>query len=335
MQLVSVIIPVYYNAASLPLLAQKLDILSGANSQYGFEFIYVDDGSRDDSLSILYSLANQDNRIRVVKLSRNFGSNNAILAGMAVAKGDCVGFIAADIQDPPEAFTEMIQLWHQGTKVVFAVRKDRKGDPLITRLFSYIFNYLFKRLVFKGLSPQGIGFFLIDRQVNDIIIKCEEKNPHIFGLILWTGFSYVTLQYDREERRHGKSQWTFQKKLKYFIDAFVAFSYLPIRITSTLGLILASFGGIYAAIVLVARFTHQIPVEGWTALMVVFLVLSGVQLIMLGIIGEYLWRNFDATRRRPTFIIEKCFNVDERKMPTDTSNLSTQSTNSDENSGMP
>jgi dolichol-phosphate mannosyltransferase len=334
MRLVSIIIPVYYNGTSLPLLAQKLDALSRANSQYGFEFIYVDDGSGDDSLSILYNLASQDNRIRVVKLSRNFGSNNAILAGMTVAKGDCVGFIAADIQDPPEAFTEMIQLWHQGTRVVFAVRKDRKGDPFITGLFSYIFNYLFKRLVFNGISPQGIGFFLIDRQVNDIIIKCEEKNPHVLGLILWTGFSYVTVQYDREERQHGKSQWTFQKKLKYFIDAFVAFSYLPIRITSTLGLALASFGGIYAVIVLVARFTHQIPVEGWTALMVAFLVLSGVQLIMLGIIGEYLWRNFDATRRRPTFIIEKCFIGDERKISGDISNLSTQSANSDENPGM-
>jgi glycosyltransferase involved in cell wall biosynthesis len=335
MRLVSIIIPVYYNAPSLPLLAQKLDTLSRANPQYGFEFIYVDDGSGDDSLSILYSLASRDNRISVVKLSRNFGSNNAILAGMTVAKGDCVGFIAADIQDPPEAFTEMIRLWQQGTKVVFAVRKDRKGDPLITRLFSYIFNYLFKRLVFNSLSPQGIGFFLIDRQVNDVIIKCEEKNPHVFGLILWTGFSYVTVQYDREERQHGKSRWTFQKKLKYFIDAFVAFSYLPIRITSALGLILASLGGIYAVIVLVARFTHQIPVEGWTALMVVFLVLSGVQLIMLGIIGEYLWRNFDATRHRPAFIIEKCFTGEECKISKNTSDFSTQSTNSDENPGMP
>ena len=334
MQLVSIIIPVYYNAASLPLLAQKLDTLSRANSQHGFEFIYVDDGSGDDSLSILYSLANQDNRIRVVKLSRNFGSYNAILAGMTVAKGDCIGFISADIQDPPEAFTEMIRLWQQGTKVVFAVRKDRKGDPLITRFFSYVFNYLFERLVFNGFSPQGIGFFLIDRQVNDIIIRCEEKNPHVLGLILWTGFSYATVQYNREERQHGKSRWTFQKKLKYFIDAFVAFSYLPIRITSTLGLTLASLGGIYAAIVLVARFTHQIPVEGWTALMVALLVLSGVQLIMLGIIGEYLWRNFDATRHRPAFIIEKYFIGDERKISAATGNLSTRSTNSGEDSGV-
>lgn len=334
MRLVSIIIPVYYNAASLPLLAQKLDTLSRANSQYGFEFIYVDDGSGDDSLSLLYSLASRDNRIRVVKLSRNFGSNNAILAGMTVAKGDCIGFIAADIQDPPEAFTEMIQLWHLGAKVVFAVRKDRKGDPLTTRLFSYIFNYLFKRLVFNGLSPQGIGFFLIDRQVNDIIINCEEKNPHVLGLILWTGFSYVTMQYDREERQYGKSRWTFQKKLKYFIDAFVAFSYLPIRITSTLGLILASLGGIYAVIVLAARFTHQIPVEGWTALMVTFLILSGVQLIMLGIIGEYLWRNFDATRHRPAFIIEKSFTGDEQKISADIGHPSTRSTNSDDDTGV-
>ena len=304
MTLISIVIPVYYNAGSLHLLMQRLDAFTRQNSNYEFEFIFVDDGSGDNSLSVIQELSQNDERVNVVKLSRNFGSDSAILAGMSVARGDCVGFVAADLQDPPEVLTEMLDLWQQGNKVIFAVRKDRKGDPVTSRIFSYIFNTLFTWLIYKGIPTHGIGFFLVDKQVSEVLLKCDEKNPHLFGLILWTGFSYTTVPYDREERLHGSSRWTFPRKLKFFIDAFVASTYLPIRLSSSMGVILASIGAVYAVVVLIAKITRQIPVAGFAALMIALLILSGVQLIMLGVIGEYLWRTLDASRKRPTFIIE-------------------------------
>lgn len=307
MALISIVVPVYFNSTSLSALAARLASLAESQPLHQFEFVYVDDGSGDDSFEVLKGLARQDKRIRLVKLARNFGSNTAILAGMSFATGDCVGFVAADLQDPPETLVEMLHYWEAGVKVVLATRRDRQGDPWSTRMFAGLFNWLFKKLVFDGFSPQGIGFFLVDRQVVDLLVSSNEKNAHLIGLILWSGYRYAIVEYDRVEREHGKSRWTFGKKFKYFIDAFAAFSYLPLRLASALGLLLAGVGGLYAMIVIAVRLLNQVPVPGWTALMVVVLLTSGAQLMILGIIGEYLWRNFDATRRRPLFVVETTF----------------------------
>jgi glycosyltransferase involved in cell wall biosynthesis len=310
MALVSIVVPVYYNAPSLPALADRLAAFAASQPRHQFEFIYVDDGSGDNSFEVLKSLTERDERIRLVKLTRNFGSNTAILAGMSHAQGNCVGFVAADLQDPPERLAEMIALWETGTKVVLAVRRDRMGDPWTTRALAGVFNWLFRGLVFSGFSPQGVGFFLIDRQVVDTLVRCEEKNAHLIGLILWSGYRYESIEYDRVEREHGKSRWTFRKKLKYFVDAFAAFSYLPLRLASALGLLLSGLGGLYALIVVATRLLNQVPVPGWTALMVVVLLTSGAQLLILGIVGEYLWRNLDATRRRPLFVVDSTIGFD-------------------------
>jgi glycosyltransferase involved in cell wall biosynthesis len=305
---ISIIIPVYFNAQSLPDLAERLNSLAGAHQQYEFEFIYVDDGSGDNSFEIINGIIARDSRAYCVKLIRNFGSNTAIIAGLTYAQGDCSAFIAADLQDPPETLHEMIRLWEEGNRVVLAVRNDRSGDPWMTRILADGFNWLFKRFVYKDFSPQGVGFFLVDRQVVTVLLKCQEKNAHLIGLILWAGYPYKMVPYDRAERMNGTSQWTFSKKFKYFIDAFVAFSYLPLRLASLLGITFAGIGGIYALVILFLRLMHIITIEGWTALMVVVLVLSGMQLLVLGIVGEYLWRNFEATRQRPLFIVDKELN---------------------------
>lgn len=306
MSIISIVIPVYYNESSLELLARRLDGLSKTHPQHTFEFIYVDDGSGDQSYAVLKKISAQDPRVQLVKLIRNFGSNMAILAGLNHAHGDCVGFIAADLQDPPESLSEMIQHWENGKQVVFAVRKDRRGDPFFTRVASNIFNFLFERLIFHGVSSTGIGFFLIDRQVVDLVIQLQERNSHLIGLILWTGFPYITVSYDRVERKYGFSRWTLARKMNYFIDAFAAFSYLPLRLASILGIVFASLGGLYAILIIILRlFGVMEGIQGWTALMVVLLVVSGAQLVILGIIGEYLWRNFDATRKRPLYIETK------------------------------
>lgn len=304
MALISIIVPVYNNAPSLPELARRLAAIAAERSSHRFEFVYVDDGSADDSFAVLQQLAGADARIRVLKLSRNFGSNMAILAGMHHATGDCVGFISADLQEPPETLLEMLTHWEAGCRVVLAVRKDRHGDPWLTRVFANIFNWLFEKLVFPGMSPQGVGFFLIDRQVADVLLRCNEKNAHLIGLILWSGFEHRTVLYERARRLYGKSGWTFSKKLKYLIDAFAAFSYLPLRLSSALGLFLAAAGSLYALVIIVLRILNLIPVAGWAALAVIVIITSGTQLIMLGVIGEYLWRSFEATRQRPPFIVD-------------------------------
>lgn len=303
MALISIVVPVYYNEGSLPLLLERLQQIAANESAHAFEFIFVDDGSGDNSFGVLQQLARQDERVRVLRLSRNFGSNAAILAGLTYARGDSAAFLAADLQDPPETLPAMIEAWEQGAAVVLAVRRGGRGDPLLTRVFARFFNWLFKVLVFNDMSPHGIGFFLIDRRVVDVLVQCQEKNSHIMALLLWAGFKRAVIEYDRAERQHGKSRWTFSKKVKYFIDAFAAFSYLPLRISSTLGILFSFAGAVYAMIVLAERLLGNIPVQGFTALMIVVLVTAGVQLLILGILGEYLWRTLDATRHRPPFIV--------------------------------
>ncbi len=311
MAVISIVVPVYYNEQSLPALLRHLDQVAAARPRDTFEFIFVDDGSGDGSLPVLLKLAEQDARVRVIRLARNFGSNAAILAGLCHARGECAGFIAADLQDPPEKLPEMIECWESGAEVVLAVRHDRQGDPIGTRVFAFVFNWAFTTFIDKELTPNGVGFFLIDRKVVDVLVQCAEKNSHLIGLILWSGFRRATVQYDRAPREQGRSRWTFVKKFNYFVDAFVAFTYLPLRISSALGIVLAITGAVYALVVLAARLMGDIPVQGWTALMIVVLLASGVQLLMLGVIGEYLWRNLDATRRRPPFIVAGRYNFPE------------------------
>lgn len=308
MAVISIVIPVYYNEGSLSALAERLNRLAGETSRHQFEFIYVDDGSGDGSFKILQAIAEGDRRVRIVKLARNFGSTTAVLAGISYASGDCVGFITADLQDPPETFTEMIRMWEGGSKVVLAMRKDHRGDPFPTRVFAVVFNWLFQKLVFPDLSPQGIGFFLIDRVVADLLVQSGEKNAFIPGMLLWMGFEPAMVYYDRARRAHGASRWTFQKKFNDLVDAFAAFSYLPLRLCSLSGILLAMVGAVYGLAILVARLANQIPVPGWSALAIIILLTSGVQLVMLGVMGEYLWRTLDTVRDRPLFVVDRVIN---------------------------
>jgi glycosyltransferase involved in cell wall biosynthesis len=306
MSLISIVVPVYHNAPSLPDLLLKLQELAARNSTDAFEFIFVDDGSKDNSFSVLTGLARQDSRVNIVKLSRNFGSNAALLAGIGQCKGDAAAAIAADLQDPPELIHDMLTLWRQGNKVVLAARKDR-GDPGLTSLLADAFYALFRRFAVSTMPARGFDFFLIDRQVYHLINTIQENNAYLMGLILWLGFDPQIMYYDRRKReeRYGRSMWTFAKKLKYFADSFVAFSYVPVRAASLLGITVSILGLLYALIVVLARLFLDIHAEGWASLMVVLLIVSGAQLLMMGILGEYLWRNLDETRRRPRYIVDQ------------------------------
>ena len=313
MALVSIVVPVYHNAASLPELLARFHQLAGRNPVDRFEFVFVDDGSRDHSFAVLQALQRRDERVRIIKLSRNFGSNAALLAGLDQARGEVIAAIAADLQDPPELIHDMLAHWRQGRKVVLAARQSR-ADPLPTRLLAGAFYFLFRRFALPNMPPHGFDFFLLDRQVCNLIKGIQESNAYLMGMILWLGFEPAVFYYHRQRRaeRFGKSMWTLTKKLKYFIDAFVAFSYVPVRAASLLGMCLSVLGLFYALALLILRLVSGIPVVGWVSLMAVLLVVSGVQLLMTGILGEYLWRNLEETRRRPRFVIDRIIEHTER-----------------------
>ncbi|MCU0635992.1 MAG: glycosyltransferase family 2 protein [Gemmatimonadaceae bacterium] len=232
---VSIVVPVYYNELNLPETIPQLLALEPLLDGDELELVFVDDGSGDRSLELLREWhVREPRRIKVAALSRNFGSMAAILAGLHVATGDAIGMIAADLQDPPELFVDMLGHWRRGTKVVLAVRADRE-ESVTQRAFANTYYGLMRRFALPGYPAGGFDFFVIDRQVADEIVRIGEKNTSLMSLIFWLGFSPVMLPYVRRARRLGKSRWTLAKKIKLFIDSFVAFSYAPIRALSALG----------------------------------------------------------------------------------------------------
>ncbi|WP_347352365.1 glycosyltransferase family 2 protein [Acetoanaerobium noterae] len=310
MDKVSIIVPIYYNELNIPHLYEQMKEKILTRTDFEAEIVCVDDGSKDGSYKALLELREKDNRFKVVKLSRNFGSHTAILAGFAHATGDCMTMVAADLQEPLEIIIEMYEKWKQGKKVVIAVRKDRE-DGFFQKLFSNTYYSLMQKYALKDMPSGGFDCFFIDKKVRDVLVSMNEKNSSIVGQVLWAGFEMDKIYYVRKKREIGESKWTLSKKIKLFIDSFMAFSYVPIRFISTLGIFISIVGFILAVFLIVNKFMFNVPVQGWTTMMITLLMLSGIQMLTLGVIGEYLWRNFDESRGRPTYIVEETHGIDE------------------------
>ena len=310
MDKVSIIVPIYYNELNIPHLYEQMKEKILSRTDFEAEIVCVDDGSKDGSYKALLELREKDNRFKVVKLSRNFGSHTAILAGFAHATGDCMTMVAADLQEPLEIIIEMYEKWKQGKKVVIAVRKDRE-DGFFQKLFSNTYYSLMQKYALKDMPSGGFDCFFIDKKVRDVLVSMNEKNSSIVGQVLWAGFEMDKIYYVRKKREIGESKWTLSKKIKLFIDSFMAFSYVPIRFISTLGIVISIVGFILAVFLIVNKFMFNVPVQGWTTMMITLLMLSGIQMLTLGVIGEYLWRNFDESRGRPTYIVEETHGIDE------------------------
>lgn len=302
---ISIVIPVYFNELNLEDTNRRLVALANENSKYDFEFIYVDDNSGDSSLQMLegYKKARPD-LIKLFKLSRNFGSMAAIQAGLSKCTGDFVGFISADLQDPPELFLKMAEKLSGDLKVCIAVRADRK-DPFLQKLFAQIFYSLLRKFVFKDYPKMGFDVILVKKEVADLIVKINEKNVNIMNLIYWMGFPYATIPYTREERKAGKSRWTFSKRVKFFVDSFVGYTYYPMRFMSAFGICFSVGAFLYAIFIIYNKLVGGVDVPGWTTLIVLLTFVSGAQMLMLGVLGEYLWRGIDESRNRPNYIIDK------------------------------
>ncbi len=309
MKCLSIVVPVYYNEPNLPETIPHLLSITEKLPDYRLELVFVDDGSGDQSLQLLMEFQSiYPGNIKIAKLTRNFGSMAAIQAGFTLATGDCVGVIAADLQDPPELFIEMVHHWECGNKAVFAVRQDRE-ESFYQKMFSNTYYALIKKYAIPGYPSGGFDFLLADRQVIDEVNQIREKNTNIMTLIYWLGFKPILIPYLRRNRTKGKSRWTLKKKLKLFVDTFVAFSYFPIQLLSVIGFIVALGSFLYGSFIFLYWLFFGISVSGWVPLMIVLTFTAGLQMTMLGILGEYLWRTLDESRSRPNYVIDEVFNV--------------------------
>lgn len=302
----SIIIPCYFNELNIPVTSQELIL----NEQLFpndvlFEYVMVDDGSKDKTFEALSKFKEQyPEKVTIVKLSGNFGSYNAIQAGMKYATGDCNVVISADLQDPPELIVKMYEYWIKGFKLVLANRKER-DDPFLSKYFSSIYHKLIKKFALSSMPDGGFDFCLFDKQLRNDVLSIQEKNTNSLYLLLWLKYEYACIPYQRRERKIGRSRWSTKKKIQLFIDSFVSFSYAPLRFITISGILLGGITFMYALYVLYAKLAGNVDVEGWTAMMMVFLLVSSFQMMAIGIIGEYLWRNFEATRNRPAYIIDE------------------------------
>jgi polyisoprenyl-phosphate glycosyltransferase len=303
MKLISVIVPVYNNEQSLIILYQKLvAVINEYPVKYDYQIIFINDGSKDGSWNVLSGLKQNDDNVIIINFSRNFGQMAGILAGWEYATGDCVINISADLQDPPEQITNMIAEWEKGNEIVISYREAR-NDSTSSALTSKMAYWLLKKSV-NQLPPGGFDFALLGRKAMDAIKQIKEKNRFYQGDILWVGFTVKFIPYMRLKREHGKSGYTFAKRLGNFMTAFLNVSYFPIRLMSLIGFFTAFLGMLYSVSIIYAYLFHSTPFTGWAPIMMVLLIIGGFIMIMLGVIGEYLWRIYDEVKYKPNYIIK-------------------------------
>lgn len=299
----SIVIPVYFNAENLPPLYDDLKEKILDRVDFPVEIVMVDDGSGDDSYRVMLSLAMRDERIRVFKLSRNFGSDAAVLCGLVNATGDCAVVKAADLQEPTEMILDMYEKWRGGCNVVLAVREGRE-ESRAQEFFADLYYAMTRRFALPNMPKKGFDVFLVDRRVINVLAGMNEPNSALDGQLLWAGFTTGTVSYVRRERKIGKSRWTLRKKLRLVADTLFSFSTLPIACITGLGAVSVIISVLWALNALISKLRGEINVTGWTMMFIFQLLSFGVIMLTLGLLGAYLWRTFDASRRRPPYLIE-------------------------------
>lgn len=299
----SIIIPVYYNQDNLETLYADIKKKVIDTIEYEYELVLVNDGSKDDSYEIMKNLAEKDVNIKIISLSRNFGSHAAILCGLNKCTGDCAVIKAADLQEPTELILDMVDRWKKGFNVVLAVREGREESRRQT-LFANMYYNMVRKTALPEMPKGGFDVYLLDRKVINVLMELDERNSALTGQILWSGFKTDQVYYTRLAREVGTSRWTLKKKLRLVTDTLFSFSTLPIKTVTLVGTF--SFVGslLWALYVLTFKLLGLINVSGWTTLFIFQLFSFGVLMMTLGILGEYLWRTFDSSRNRPPYIIE-------------------------------
>ena len=277
-----------------------------------FEYIFVNDGSKDKTLEILEKIAQKDEKVKIISFSRNFGHQAAVTAGLQYVTGDAIVIMDADLQDPPELIPDMLKLWEEGNEVIYGKRKSRKGESYF-KLFTAKMFYKTLNALSDVEIPKDTGDFrLVDRKVVDVINSLPEHNKFLRGLFSWVGFKQTPFEYERKERFAGKTKYPLKKMLKLAQDGIFSFSTKPLRIVGTMGIISIAISIIILIYAILSYiFNWNNLTAGWTSLMVTMTFLSGMILISLWMIGEYIGRIYDETKRRPQYIIERTFNIGE------------------------
>jgi polyisoprenyl-phosphate glycosyltransferase len=303
-RLISVVVPALNEADNIPLMLKRFAQFPVDHPAYDFELILVDDGSTDGTADLALSLANPDDRIIAVRLARSFGSHYAITAGLSYAEGDCAVVFGADLQEPPSLLTDFISKWEAGNEVVWGVRRKRTGRSARQELASKAFSKIFTRYAnLANYPPEGPSGVLLDRCVIDELERLSEHNRNVLALIAWLGFTQTRVDYDQHARKFGQSRWTKRKMIKLAVDSLIQFSSMPMRVASVLGLTAAAVGLIYAVVLITRSLLGVDTPTGWPTVVVIVLVLGGLQLSVMGVMGEYLWRGVDETRNRPLYVV--------------------------------
>ena len=305
MPLVSIVVPVFNEEANLQRFHDAVSAVLRSIGGCDWEFVFVDDGSGDTTWTEIEALRAHDPAVTALRFPRNFGSHVAIAAGLDHCRGDAAVIMAADLQDPPEVLREFVARWRDGFHVVWGARIGR-DDGWIRSWVMRRFYALVRRYAIPTYPPQGTGSFcLITRAVIGVFRQCAERNRLTFGLIAWSGFRETYVPYHRPRRASGESKWSAGRLVKSAIDTFAGFSYAPIRAISYFGLVVSMISFLFSFYVLISKLFLGTKVEGWTSVMLTVLILGGVQLVMIGVLGEYLWRVLEEARARPLYIVER------------------------------
>lgn len=300
---ISIVTPAFNEAANLPVLYERLvTVMAGLGRTW--EWIVVDDHSRDNTFAVIRGISAGDARVHGIRLARNSGSHLALSCGLKVARGECAIVLAADLQDPPETVGELLERWEAGAQVVWAVRAKREGVKAHMVMFARIYYWTMRHVIgLKEMPGTGADFFLMDRRVIDVFSEFREANVSVLALITWMGFRQDHIYYVKKARLYGTTGWTWKKIFKLTVDSITSFSYVPIRIMSYTGILLGCLGLIYGAWQAIRALSGW-PTAPWAPVLTAILLVGGLQFLSMGILGEYVWRALDEARQRPRFLVE-------------------------------
>jgi glycosyltransferase involved in cell wall biosynthesis len=302
---ISLLIPAYNEQEVLTHLYERLNKLAGEVPHYDFEFLFVNDGSRDRTLEIIKTYAEKDKRVAYVNLSRNFGKETAMIAGLDHVTGDATVIIDADLQDPPELIPKMITFWEQGYDDVYARRNSRKGETWLKKFTSELFYKILQKSTNIPIQQDTGDFRLLDRRCVEALKQFRESQRYTKGMFSWIGYKKKELLYDRDPRAAGETKWNYSKLINLAIDGITSFTTAPLRISSLLGILVSFAAFIYIVFLVVRTMISGSDLAGYPSMMAIILFLGGIQLLSLGIIGEYIGRIFNETKKRPLYLIEE------------------------------
>jgi len=310
---ISILIPAYNEQEVLSHLYERLNKLAGETSDYDFEFLFINDGSRDRTLEIIKSYAEKDPRVAYVNLSRNFGKETAMLAGLDHATGDATVIIDADLQDPPELIPQMLKYWEEGYDDVYARRTSRNGESWLKKATSSAFYKVLQQSTQIPIQQDTGDFRLLDKGCVEALKQIRESQRYTKGMFSWIGYKKKEITYERDARIAGETKWNYLKLLNFAIDGITSFTTSPLRISSILGILVSISAFIYIVYLVIRTAAFGTDLAGYPSMMAVILFLGGIQLLSLGVIGEYVGRIFNETKNRPLYFVEEYHPGDHKK----------------------